>query len=182
MTEPAPDRPRRVAVIGTSGSGKTTFSSQLAARLGVPHIELDALFWLPGWQEPELADFRAKVAEAISGDGGGWVVDGNYSRVRDLVFGRADTVVWLDLSMRTCLWRTTRRTVRRARRGEVLWGTNRERWSGLVDRSSLTWWIVTTHRSRRRENEERLRDPAFAHLRVHRFRSSAQAEAWLASV
>jgi adenylate kinase family enzyme len=179
LTE-APSPPLRVAVIGTAGSGKTTFSRQLAARLGVPHIELDALFWLPGWEEPELADFRATVESAVRDDA--WVVDGNYSRVRDLVFGRADTVVWLDLPMRTCLWRTTRRTMRRARRSELLWGTNRERWSGLVDRGSLTWWIITTHGRRRRENEERLADPAAAHLRVHRFRSSPQAEAWLASV
>jgi len=180
VTEPPPDRPRRVAVVGTSGSGKTTFSSQLAARLDVPHVELDALFWLPDWQEPDLADFRATVESATGGDG--WVADGNYSRVSDLVLGRADTVVWLDLPMRTCLWRTIRRTVRRARKREVLWGTNREAWSRTFSRDSLTWWVIATHGRRRRENEQRLGDPALTHLRVHRFRSSAQAEAWLASV
>ena len=181
MSESPPSPPRRVAVVGTSGSGKTTFSRRLAARLEVPHVELDALFWLPDWQEPDLTAFREK-AEAAIGDDGEWVVDGNYSRISDLVLGRADTVVWLDLPLRTCLWRTARRTVRRARSDEVLWGTNREQWSRLVGRDSLAWWVLTTHGRRRRENEERFADAAYAHLRVHRFRSNAQAESWLASI
>lgn len=180
MTEKPPDRPRRVAVVGTSGSGKTTFSRRLAARLGVQHVELDALFWLPDWQEPDETDFRARVEAAMAGDAG-WVADGNYSRIRDLVFGRADTVVWLDLPLRTCLWRTVRRTMQRARNDELLWGTNRERWRRSFGRDSLAWWVITTHRRRRRENEARFADPRYAHLRVHRFRSNADAERWLAS-
>ena len=181
MTESQPSGPRRVAVVGTSGSGKTTFSRQLAARLGVQHIELDALFWLPEWQEPDEADFRARIEEPLAGDRG-WVADGNYSRIRDLVFGRADTVVWLDLPLRTCLWRTVTRSAQRARKGEILWGTNREQWSRFVGRDSLMWWVLTTHARRRQENEQDFADAAYAHLRVHRFRSNADAEAWLASV
>ena len=171
--------PRRVAVIGTAGSGKTVFSADLAARLGVPHVELDALFWLPGWQQPDEADFRARVETAT--DGQGWVVDGNYSRVRDLVFGRSDTVVWLDLPLRTCLWRVVRRTLARARYREVLWGTNREGMHSIVGRDSLVWWVVTTHRRRRRQNAAAFADPAHAHLRRLHFTSNRAAQAWLAS-
>ena len=172
--------PRRVAVIGTSGSGKTTFAARLADRLGVPHVELDALFWLPDWQEPDEADFRARVEAALDGPGG-WVVDGHYSRLQREILGRVDTVVWLDLPMLACLWRVTRRAVSRARSGELMWGTNRERWSQVIGPKSLGWWVITTHRRRRRETEERLRDPACATLRVHRFRSTAAADAWLNS-
>jgi adenylate kinase family enzyme len=40
---------RRVAVVGTSCAGKTTFAAALAGKLQVPHIELDALHWRAGW-------------------------------------------------------------------------------------------------------------------------------------
>jgi adenylate kinase family enzyme len=167
-------------VMGTSGSGKTTFARRLADRFGLTHVELDALFWLPDWQQPEEADFRARLDAALDIPGG-WVVDGNYSRVQPDVLGRADTAVWLDLPMWICLWRVTSRAVRRTRARELLWGTNREQWSKFVGRDSLAWWVISTHGRRRRENQERLADPAYAHLRIRRFASSAAADAWLQS-
>ena len=88
--------PPKIAVLGTSGSGKTTVARELARGLGLPHVELDALFHGPGWTEPPIEEFRRRVAAAT--DGSGWVVDGNYeSSLGDLVLERADTVVWLDL-------------------------------------------------------------------------------------
>ena len=102
----------RVSVIGATGSGKTTFARQLAEKLGCAHIELDALHWEPNWVEAPLEIFRQCVDEATRD--ARWVVDGNYSAARDLVWGRADTVVWLDFPFRTVLWRLSRRTFGRA--------------------------------------------------------------------
>ena len=91
--------PPRIAVVGTSGSGKTTVARELARRLGVPHVELDALFHGPGWTETPVEEFRRRVASTT--EGSGWVMDGNYeSSLGDLVLERADTVVWLDLPCR----------------------------------------------------------------------------------
>ena len=172
---------RRVAVTGSSGSGKTTFARRLAARLGVEHIELDALNWGPDWSEADTETFRRRVESAIASDG--WVVDGNYSRVRDLYLARVDTIVWLDLPLRTCLWRVMRRTSIRSRSREDLWGTgNRESWRKQLGRDSLVWWVLTSHHRRRRENEARFADPSLAGVEVHRFRSSEAAEAWLAGL
>jgi adenylate kinase family enzyme len=172
---------RRVSVVGTSGSGKTTFARALATRLGIPHIELDALNWEPGWTIADVEVFRGRVRDATSVER--WVCDGNYSAVRSIVLERADTVVWLDLPLRTCLWRVVRRAIRRSRSREELWGSgNRESWRKQLGRDSLVWWVLTTHRRRRREYEARFADSALAHLRVHRFRSSAAADRWLSEV
>jgi adenylate kinase family enzyme len=176
------DRPiRRVSVVGSSGSGKTTFAVQLAERLRVPHIELDAIYWGPGWQHLDVETHRDRVTEATAGDA--WVCDGNYSDVRAIVLGRADTVVWLDLPLRTCLARMLRRTRRRIRDGDVMWGGNRETWGQVfIGREALFWWLITQYRRKRRDYEARFSAPDAAHLRVHRFRSTSAAEAWLASL
>jgi adenylate kinase family enzyme len=171
---------RRIAVVGTSGSGKTTVAGRLAGAFGLPHVELDALFWRPDWQAAHIDEFRASVEEATRPDA--WICDGNYSRARDIVLPRADSLVWLDLPLRTCLWRIIRRTALRAWRREELWGTNRERWSGLLGRDSLIWWTLTTHRRRRREWEALTAGPETGHLRVVRLRTPGEVEAWLASI
>lgn len=169
---------RRVAVVGSTASGKSTFAAKLAARIGIPHVELDALFWGPNWTPPDDDDFREIVRREASAEE--WVIDGNYSRFLPITLERADTVVWLDLPLRTCLWRVITRTVRRARTRENLWTSgNREELRKQLGRDSLVWWVLKTHRRRRREHVARFADPSFAHLRVFRFRSSAEADRWL---
>jgi adenylate kinase family enzyme len=170
---------RRVSVVGSSGSGKTTFAAQLAARLGVRHIELDAIWWGPNWTHLEAEAFASKVDEATSDDA--WVCDGNFSAVRPIVLERADTVVWLDLPLRTCLARMLRRTAGRVRSGEELWGGNRESWREVfVGREALFWWLVGQHRRKRRDYEARFASLDPARLRVFRFRTSEDADRWLA--
>jgi len=65
---------RRIVVLGVTGSGKTTFAHRLATQLGYPHIEMDALHWLPNWTEKPIEVFRADIAQAIAVDC--WVIDG----------------------------------------------------------------------------------------------------------
>jgi adenylate kinase family enzyme len=173
---------RRVAVIGTSGSGKTTVAGRLAQRLGVPQVELDALHHGPNWSEPELEDFRRRVSEATSGEG--WVVDGNYMRKLDnLILERADTIVWLDLPLRTALRRLWRRTTSRIRDDIELWSGNRESWRGAFwGRESLFAWTVRSHLARKRSLPERLSSSELAHARIVRLRSPHEVEEWLAAL
>ena len=89
---------RRVSVVGNSGSGKSTLARELAASLGVAHIELDSVFHQPGWEPLPEDEFQRLVTARTSENG--WVIDGNYSAVRPIVWARADTVVWLDLPKR----------------------------------------------------------------------------------
>ena len=172
-------RARRINVIGTSSVGKTTIASAIASSLRVPHVELDALHWEPNWTAASDEVLRERVRGAISGDR--WVVDGNYAMVRDLVWERVEAVVWLDLPLRTILWRYLTRTIRRVGRREELWGGNRETLSDhLFSRDSLLWWILTTYRRRRREYPPQL--AARPDIVAIRLRSRRAADRWLAEI
>jgi adenylate kinase family enzyme len=179
----ARNRLARVVVIGATGSGKSTFAERLAARLGGAYVELDALHWEPHWTEAAPDVFRERVALAAAG--ACWVVAGNYSRVRDVVWPRADTVVWLDYPFPLVLRRLTARTVRRAITREVLWNGNRENlWDHcrLWSEKSLFNWLFKTYWAHRREFPRLLQQPAHAHLRIVRLSRPRDAEAWLAGV
>ena len=172
---------RRVSVVGNSGSGKTTLGRNLAAELGVPFVELDAVFHQPGWTELPTDEFRAAVGEVVAGDG--WVIDSNYSRVRDLVWDRADTVVWLDpprwRNMRQLIGRTLRRGVTR----QELWNGNRESLRNVVHRDpeqSIVVWAYTNHARNRDRYAALSADPAHARLRFVRLRSPAEVRSFLA--
>lgn len=176
-TQPA----RRVAVVGTTGSGKSTLAAALASLLGVPHVELDALAWGPAWVQVPHDLFRARLEKATRGDG--WVVDGNYSRARDLVWPRAEMVVWLDYPLRTVLGQLLRRTLRRVLAHEELWSGNRETLrTALFSRDAILIWALKTYWRRRREYPELLSRPEHAHLQVVRHRSPRAAARWLAAL
>jgi len=140
----------RVVVIGTSCVGKTTFARSLARVLSLPHVELDALYWQPHWVPRPSEEFRKLVAQELSQ--GCWVTDGNYSVVRDLVWSRATTVIWLNYSFQIVLWRALTRTMRRVLTQEELFSANRESLRmAFFSRESILWWVLTTfHRRRKR--------------------------------
>lgn len=172
---------QRIVVVGTTGTGKTILAQELSKRLGIPHVELDALYWEPHWIEPTVEVFREKVSRAVSGEA--WVVDGNYSKVRDLVWPRADTIVWLDLSLPVILRRLARRTLQRLLTQEELWSGNRERLrTALFSRNSLFIWALKTYRRRRRDFSALPSNPEFAHLRIVRLRSPRAVEVWLSNI
>lgn len=138
---------RRVQVIGGSCSGKSTTSRRLAAILGVPSVELDALHHDPGWQEASAEVFRARVEAALAAAPDGWVVDGNYfGKLDSLVLDQADTIVWLDIPYRTAVRRVVWRTLRRSFRREELWNGNRESFRIAFSRDSIVLWVLKTHR------------------------------------
>lgn len=173
---------RRIIIVGTSGSGKTTLAGQLAARLAIPHVELDALHWQPGWAPAERESLRTHVTDAISGDG--WVVDGNYSMVRDITWARADTIIWLDFSLSVILWRVTTRTVRRLFSGVELWNGNRERWGSVFSRDSIILWALTSWGRNRSRYRQMMTHPDadVAHLHIIRLRSPRATHVWLSSL
>ena len=168
--------PRRVLVAGTSGSGKTTLASRIARQLGIPHVEIDALYHGPNWtpRESFLADVSALVAEDE------WVTEWQYSSARAALAARADLVVWLDLPVATVMRQVTVRTVRRQLRREVLWNGNREPslWTVFTEPNHIVRWAWRTrHRTTERIDALVRARPELA---IVRLRSHRQARAWLA--
>jgi adenylate kinase family enzyme len=171
---------QRVSVAGASGSGKSTFAAALAERLGVTHVELDALHHGPGWTEATANELRERVEAALAAAPDGWVVDGNYEgKLGDLVIERADTLVWLDLPLPLVLFRVTRRTAQRIVRRTDLWNGNRESLRTALSRDSIVLWAVKAHRKKRRTLPSLpARHP---HLTLARLRTRRQVAAFLDS-
>ena len=165
--------------MGNSGSGKTTFARELAAGLGVPHLELDSVFHQPGWQELDTGTFRQRVAEFTSANSS-WVIDGNYSKVQDIVWGQADTVAWLDPS-RTWgggrgMWRTLGGPVSVAELGKGIREPVRN-FLRLKPEESIIAWAWTRHHVYRERYLKAQSDPANAHLTFIRLRTPAEGTA-----
>lgn len=138
-------------IFGATGSGKTTLGRRLGAALGVPVIELDSLYHQPNWQPTPDDAFRRNVLAAIDRAADGWVTDGNYRVIREILLPRADTVLWLRLPWRVSYWRMCKRTVRRAWTKEELWNTNRESWRlSFLSRDSLLLWGIHHWRAHHR--------------------------------
>ena len=172
---------RRVVVIGTTGSGKTTLARKLARAQGVPHVEMDAYRHGPNWRETPDDEFVRQLAHALSADR--WVADGNYSVTRDTVWPRATAIVWLDLPFGLVFWRLALRTLRRGITRETLWNGNKENlFSHLFTRHSLFIWAFRSHWRGRRTLPQALAQPQYTHLRLVRLRSPRAAARWLADV
>lgn len=170
---------RRISVHGTSGSGKSTLASALAEGLGLPRLELDAVYHLPNRQDCPPERFRKEVREFLDTHDA-WVIEGNYSKVREMIHAEADTIVWLDYPLPIVLWRLTRRTFRMGIRREELWNGNRESlWRHLFTRESLYLWVLKTYRKRRSDAREAFADPANAGKALILLRHPREAQALL---
>jgi adenylate kinase family enzyme len=167
----------RISIVGTTGSGKTTLAKALAAQLGLPYIEMDALNWQAGWRDLSRTDpeeFIRLVTLAVAADA--WVLDGGYGLVRDVVWRRATHLIWLDYERPIIMYRVIRRSLVRAALRTEMWAGNRERWLQMLRPSHPIRWAWSTWHRRRREFGERLGQTEYAHLAVLRLRRPGEAD------
>ncbi len=172
---------KRIVVIGTTSSGKSTLAKRLADQFALDFIELDALHWESNWREAPDEVFRARADKYTRAER--WIVAGNYLQVRDIVWSRAEVVLWLDYSFPRVFWQLTVRTFRRGVLQEELWNGNREKlwWHfKLWSDESLYHWLFKTYWKRKREYPRLFAEPRYAHLTVVRLGSPREAEDWLA--
>jgi adenylate kinase family enzyme len=166
---------RNVVVVGPPGSGKTTVGARVARQLGLRHVEVDALWWEPNWTEADLDVFRARLASTIAAEG--WVLDGNYfsNGMREVVWPRADTIVWLDLARWVTIPRVVWRTGWRAARRMELWSGNRESLRLALRPDSIIVYAWKAHPKYNRRYETLEVDPNLAHVTWVRRRSRCGA-------
>lgn len=169
----------RINVIGTSGSGKTTFGKQLAELLKIPFIELDALFWGPYWSEPDDQDLFSRLSSALKTDS--WVLDGNYSRTLPIKWERVEAVIWLDFSFTRTVYQAAGRAFSRLFSQEELWpGTgNRESLKKFFSRDSILLWTIQTYGRRKKRIAAYMKEEKYSQIKFHRLRSPKQANVFL---
>jgi len=168
----------RVVVVGTSGSGKSTFARQLGAALGAPALELDAINWQAGWRDLNSHDpdeFIRRVAEAAAADA--WVCDGNYSKVRHVLWPRATRFVWLDYERGVIMRRVIGRSFARALNGQELWpGTgNTETMARWLDPEHPIRWAWDTWARNRAKYADLFAQPEYADRPLDRLRHPREA-------
>lgn len=172
---------QRVVVIGTSGSGKTTFANKLAKKLDCEHYELDELRFLANWEVRSWEETRENIKTFIHHPS--WVVDGNYSRIRDLTWGQADTVIWLNYSFWVVFPRLFFRTIKRVTTGEELFGGCRETFrSQFLSKDSLFLWFFQTFWKHKKMYPVIFKESDYSHIKFITLNSPQKAKAFLAQV
>lgn len=168
-------RAHRVMVIGGSGAGKSTLAQQIGARLDLPVVHLDALFWKSGWVESDKVEFAERLRVLYTADR--WVIDGNYSTTWPERLARAEVVVFLDISRNRRLWRVLRRIVRGFGK------TRPDMAPGCPER--LDWgflrWVAEYDRRGRDAALELVRSPP-GQVTAHHLRSNSEIQQFLAEL
>lgn len=175
---------KKINVVGTSATGKSTFSRALAQKLGLHYIELDNLFWLDDWQECPDEVFFAKIESEVKKAHQGYVIDGNYTRAIPVKWAEIDTVIWLDLPFPVNLYRAVKRAFHRARHKRDLWAdsNNQESLRRMFGRDSIVWWMISTHRKNRQQYIQMMNAPEYQHIRWIHLKSQKEIDAFLAGL
>ncbi len=136
---------KRINVVGTSGSGKSTFAKRLSEILQIPYIEMDVIYWKNDWVEPSDSEFFEKIAQAT--EGSSWVLDGNYNRSQDVKWKHVQTIIWLDYPFHLVFFRVLKRSICRLMDQKPMWNTNNKETfkKSFLSKDSIIWWMMTSY-------------------------------------
>ncbi|MGO2391890.1 MAG: adenylate kinase [Halomonas sp.] len=174
---------KKVNVIGTTGSGKSTFSELLANKLNCPYIQMDQLYWQPNWVESTDDAFFPKVRAAVSTDS--WILDGNYSRTNDIKWENADTIIWLDFSYLRTFFQLFKRTVIRVLSKQELWldtGNAESFRRSFMSKKSIFIWFFLNYKKNKAKYAALMNSSNIKHVEFIRLRSPKEADRFLRSM
>ncbi|MBT4793291.1 MAG: adenylate kinase [Halobacteriovoraceae bacterium] len=173
---------KKVVVIGTTGSGKSTFANKLAVKLSSPYIQLDKLFWKPNWQWPSEEEFFQAIRNEI--DKESWIVDGNYTRTQAITWTDADTVIWIDLPFWLTFYQCFTRSFKRALSNEELWPNtgNRESFGRMFSKDSILLWLFKTYDANKKKYKDKISNPLHHHITFHNLKSRKDMEEFLSKI
>ena len=172
-----------INVVGTSASGKSTFSQSLAKALNLAYIELDDLFWLDNWKGSSDDLFFDKLLASVQAAPHGYVIDGNYTRTIPIKWAKIDTVViWLDLPLYVNFYRSIKRAFNRAIFKKQLWqnSNNRESFQKLFSKESIVWQMFKSYKVNKAKYLALMQNPVYSHIHFIRLRSIKEMQAFLA--
>ena len=171
--------PRRIVIVGTSGSGKSTLAERISEKLNIPIVELDALFWKDNWTNLNDKEFLNRVEQSVAPSS--WVLTGNYSKARKIIWSRADTLIWLDYSYAHTFKQILSRSIKRAWTKEPLWGTNctESFRRSFFSKESVILWMMTSYRDNKLEYNRVFSQRPFDNLSYLRFTNPQDTEKWL---
>lgn len=175
---------QRINIVGTSSSGKTTFSKLLSDILGFDHIEMDQIFWGPNWYWPSDDEFFANLRKTLEARNS-WILDGNYTRTIPIKWEYVELVIWLDYSFVRTLLQSLKRTFKRAIAREELWiGTgNRESFrKSFFSKDSIILWMIKTHNKVRKKYERFMNDKNYSGIKFVRLRTPTESREFLNNI
>jgi len=173
----------RINVVGTSGSGKSTFSKLLAERLTIRYIEMDALFWKKDWQQSNDEEFFTKLNDCL--DDEHWVLDGNYSRTTPIKWAKVNTIIWLDYSFIRTIYQVTKRSINRALNQKEIWsgtGNKESLKKSFFSRDSIIHWAMITYFNNKRRYQKIMKAEELQHIEFIRLTSPKQTKDFLAKI
>ncbi len=174
----------KIAVVGSSGCGKTFVAKRLAERYGLEHIEMDSMAFEPGWTLRPVENFRADLENRLEKATLGWVTDGNWESMGGIQLHLAEKIIWLDLPRRAVMRQLVPRTLFRVLTRKKLWGGNREPFSNLYSfdpEKNVILWSWKHFPSKKQQYQGCLANGSWSHAEVLRLRSRTEIEALLNS-
>lgn len=169
---------KRIMIVGTAGSGKTSLAKSLSQKLLLPHYELDSFYWLPNWQIRPHNEFKKLVQETIAKDK--WIICGDNTELRAITWAKTDTVIWLDYSFCRCFWQALKRSLINIIKHRPCCNGNYESFSRLLfSKNSILLWVIKGYRKKKKRYPLLIKDPAYKYITFIHLRSPKETKKWL---